>query len=137
MRLLTHNTLRNNSNDAKGKGFPLQINAVEIRVDDSSEVGSDPDKEVNFVKGVLGMLDWPVLTQAAAQMGLKNLLPPVLTEDMAENPDFLRALYHVLMNVHLVKGILKCPDTAREFAVTNGIVDFMLEEDECEHVRLK
>lgn len=137
MRLLTHNTLRNNSNDAKGKGYPLEINAVEIRVDDSSEVGSDPDREEKFVKGVLGMLDWSVLIQAAAQMGLKNLLPPVLTDEMAESPEFLRALYHVLMNVHLVRGLLKCPDTGREFPVTNGIIDFMLEEDECEHVRLK
>ena len=69
-------------------------------------------------------------------MGLDNL-PPVLTEELANNGVFLRALYHVLMNVHLVKGLLICPDTNREFPVTNGIVNFMLEEDECENVRLK
>ena len=73
--------------------------------------------------------------QAASQMGLTNL-PSVLTEDLAENSVFLRALYHVLMNVHLVRGILKCSNTGREFPVTDGIVNFMLEEDECEHVRL-
>mmetsp|Transcript_15473 Transcript_15473/g.14893 ORF Transcript_15473/g.14893 Transcript_15473/m.14893 type:complete len:136 (-) Transcript_15473:322-729(-) len=135
MRLLTHNTLRNNSNDAKGKGYPLHITALEIRVDDSSEVGSDPNREETFIKGILGVLDWAVLIQAASQMGLTNL-PSVLTEDLAENSVFLRALYHVLMNVHLVRGILKCSNTGREFPVTDGIVNFMLEEDECEHVRL-
>jgi len=63
MRLLTHNTLRNNSNDAKGKGYPLHITALEIRVDDSSEVGSDPNREETFIKGILGVLDWAVLIQ--------------------------------------------------------------------------
>ncbi len=134
MRLLTHNSLRNNSNDANGKGYPLKITAIEVRVDDSSEVGTDPEREIAFVKGILGMLDWKILVQGAAQLGLKTL-PASLTEDLANDTAFLRALYHVLMNVHLVKGILTCPDTGKEFPVTNGIANFMLEEDECEAIR--
>ncbi len=134
MRLLTHNSLRNNSAEADGKGFPLKITAVEVRVDDSSEVGTDPGREASFVKGILGMLDWQTLVQAASQMGL-NTLPPTLTEELANDDAFLRALYHVLMNVHLVRGMLTCPDTGREFPVTDGIVDFTMEEDECENVR--
>ena len=63
MRLLTHNTLRNNSADAQGKGHPLRITATEVRVDDASEVGSDPDREIAFVKGVLAVLDWSALVQ--------------------------------------------------------------------------
>jgi multifunctional methyltransferase subunit TRM112 len=39
------------------------------------------------------------------------------------------------MNVHLVKGMLTCPDTGREFPVTDGIADFSMEEEECENVR--
>jgi multifunctional methyltransferase subunit TRM112 len=134
MRLLTHNTLRNNSADAKGNGFPLKITAIEMRVDDASEVGTDPEREISFVKGVLGIIDWNILRRGAFQMGL-NTLPPVLTEDMTKDPAFLRALYHVLMNVHLIKGMLTCPDTGREFPVTNGIVNFSMEEEECENVR--
>jgi multifunctional methyltransferase subunit TRM112 len=134
MRLLTHNSLRNNSKDANGKGYPLKITAIEVRVDDSSEVGTDPEREIAFVKGILGMLDWKILVQGAAQLGLKTL-PASLTEDLANDTAFLRALYHVLMNVHLVKGMLTCPDTGREFPVTGGIADFSMEEDECENVR--
>ena len=134
MRLLTHNTLRNNSAAAHGKGYPLKITAVEVRVDDSSEVGTDPEKEIAFVKGILGMLDWDILVKAANEMGLANL-PPSLTEDLANDDTFLRALYQVLMNVHLVKGMLTCPDTGREFPVTDGIPDFSMEEVECENVR--
>mmetsp|Transcript_10396 Transcript_10396/g.15565 ORF Transcript_10396/g.15565 Transcript_10396/m.15565 type:complete len:138 (+) Transcript_10396:64-477(+) len=134
MRLLTHNTLRNNTEDAKGKGWPLSISAIEVRVDDASEIGSDPDREIAFVKGILGMLDWPTLVRGASQMGL-NTLPPTLSEEMSQDPEFLRALYHVLMNVHLVKGMLTCPDTGREFPVTDSVADFSMEEEECENVR--
>lgn len=134
MRLLTHNTLRNNSEDAAGKGFPLKITAVEIRVDSPNEVGGDEEREIAFVKNILGMLDWSILVNAATEMGL-NTLPPVLSEELANDRSFLRALYHTLMNVHLVKGMLTCPDTGREFPVTNGVVNFMLEEDECENIR--
>ncbi len=134
MRLLTHNAMRNNSDAAKGKGWPLQITAIEVRVDDASEIGSDSEREISFVRGILGMLDWPTLVKGSSQLGLTTL-PPTLSDDMAKDPEFLRALYHVLMNVHLVKGMLTCPDTGREFPVTNGIVDFTMEEDECENVR--
>jgi multifunctional methyltransferase subunit TRM112 len=64
-------------------------------------------------------------------MGLTTL-PPTLTEDLAKDPTFLKALYHVLMNVHLVKGILTCPVTGREFPVLDRIPNMMLEEEDCE-----
>eukprot|EP00978_Attheya_sp_CCMP212_P035501 scaffold154822_cov51-Attheya_sp.AAC.1 len=134
MRLLTHNTLRNNSAAANGKGFPLRIKAAEIRVDENKD-DDDDEMQIAFVKGVLGMLDWSILVQGASEMGLSTL-PPALTDEMANDPTFMRALYHVLMNVHLVRGILVCPDTGREFPVTDGIANFMLEEDECEHIRM-
>ena len=126
--------MRNNTEAAKGKGWPLRITAVEVRVDDATEIGSDPVREIAFVKGVVGMLDWPTLVQGASQVGLTTL-PPTLTDEMVNDTDFLRALYHVLMNVHLVKGMLTCPDTGREFPVTDGIVDFTMEEEECENTR--
>lgn len=128
--------MKNNTEDAKQKkgGYPLRITAIEVRVDNAGEIGSDPSREIAFVKGVLPILDWNSLVQGASQMGLTTL-PPSLAEEMAQDEDFLRALYHVLMNVHLVKGMLTCPDTGREFPVTNGIVDFSMEEEECENVR--
>jgi multifunctional methyltransferase subunit TRM112 len=75
------------------------------------------------------------MTQAAAQLGIPTL-PPALTEDMAQDRDFLTALNHILMHVHLVQGMLTCPVTGKEFAVQNGIPNMMLTEDECENVRI-
>jgi multifunctional methyltransferase subunit TRM112 len=134
MRLLTHNTLRNNSENAKGKGFPLKITATEIRVDKPS-LDANPATQIQFCQGILGMLDWSALVVAASEMGLTTL-PPILTSELAENDAFLQALYHILMNVHLINGMLTCPTTGREFPVTNGIPNMVLDEEECENVRV-
>jgi len=72
--------------------------------------------------------------QGAADLGIPTL-PAVLTEALARDRDFLIALYHILMNVHLVEGTLTCPVTKRKFPVTNEVPNMMLEEDECERVR--
>ena len=134
MRLLTHNTLRNNSENAKGKGFPLKIAATEIRVDKPS-ADADPTSQIQFCQGILGMLDWPALVAAASEMGLTTL-PPILTSELAENDAFLQALYHILIHVHLINGMLTCPTTGREFPVTDGVPNMMLDEEECENVRV-
>jgi len=135
MRLLTHNTMRNNSSEAKGKGFPLTITAVEVKVIDNPEASASGQRDIEFVKKMLPVLEWSELVQAASEMGISTL-PTTLTTDLAESPAFLQALYHILMNVHLMKGMLTCPVTGREFPVTDGIPNMMLEEDECERVRL-
>jgi multifunctional methyltransferase subunit TRM112 len=83
------------------------------------------------------LLTTPHLLQmkGANDLGIPTL-PPTLTVELAEDHAFLRALYHILMNVHLIKGMLTCPVTGREFPVTDGIPNMMLDEDECERVRL-
>jgi hypothetical protein len=65
MRLLTHNALRNNAADAKGKGHPLKIIATDIHVDDGEEKMHNPEQEIAFMKGILGMIDWPTLVSVS------------------------------------------------------------------------
>lgn len=62
MRLLTHNSLQNNSLSAKGKGYPLKITVAQIRVDDAIQQASiDTERKLSFVKGVIPTLDWSAL----------------------------------------------------------------------------
>ncbi len=139
MRLLTHNVMRNNASAASSSTSPPRITAAtKVRVDESAASASDGGddaaasrREVEFARHVLPILDWESLVQAASAMGLMSL-PPSVSTDLAEDEGFLRALYHVLMNVHLVDGMLTCEVTGREFPVTDGIVNMMLEEHECE-----
>ena len=133
MRLLTHNVLRNNTKAANGSNAPLRITATEVRVDEPT-TNNDPDaqrREIDFAKNMLPALNWDTLIEGAKSMGLDSL-PPSVTPELANDEGFLRALYHVLMDVHLVNGMLTCTETGREFPVTNGIANFMLEEGECE-----
>lgn len=136
MRLLTHNTMRNNTATAT-EASTLHITAVEVRVDEqttpntTTDTNAQKQREIEFAKHVLPILNWSTLIQGAKALGLDSL-PLEITTDLANDEGFLQALYHVLMNVHLVRGMLKCSETGREFPVTDGIVNMMLEEDECE-----
>ncbi|KAG7344272.1 Trm112p-like protein [Nitzschia inconspicua] len=122
--------MSNNSKAAKGKGYPLKITAVEVKVIQNPNGGGFEGSDLEFVKRLLPTLDWPALVQAANDVGIPTL-PPLLTVELSEDASFLQALYHILMNVHLIKGMLTCPVTGREFPVTDGIPNMMLEEDEC------
>jgi len=75
MRLLTHNTLRNNSAEAKGKGFPLRITATEIRVEENNEEVTE--QQLEFVKNMLSRIDWPALVKVSGvtcQEGIHSIL---------------------------------------------------------------
>ena len=61
---MTHNTLKNNSAEAKGKGFPLKITATEIRVDETQEEVTE--QQMAFVKNILSRLEWTALVQVRA-----------------------------------------------------------------------
>jgi multifunctional methyltransferase subunit TRM112 len=138
MRLLTHNVMHNNAAAAsKSKSPPRITAATKIRVDEPTSSSCNDDDEndnagrrdVEFAKHILPILDWDELVHAAGALGLHSL-PPLVTPELAADDGFLRALYHVVMNVHLVDGMLKCTITGREFPVSDGIVNMMLEEEE-------
>jgi multifunctional methyltransferase subunit TRM112 len=129
MRLLTHNVLRNNSATSTG-AKALKITPVEVRVDEPTPDSSTQEREITFVKSLLPSLDWETLRSGAKAMGLDSL-PPAVNPEIAQDEVYLPALYHVLMDVHLVNGMLTCEETGREFPVTDGIVNMMLEESEC------
>ena len=72
--------------------------------------------------------------QAAHAVGI-HTLPNQLTEEMAQDTAFLRALHHILMHVHVVNGTMECPVTQRQFPIRDEIPDMMLADEECERVR--
>ncbi len=129
--------MRNNSASKTNCNVPPRITAAtQIRVDepiadDDGDGVNRKRREIEFVKHTLPILHWESLVLAANALGLESL-PTEVTIELAQDDEFLRALYHVLMNVHLVNGMLTCSETGREFPVTDGIVNMMLEESECE-----
>ncbi|PIA52154.1 hypothetical protein AQUCO_01000199v1 [Aquilegia coerulea] len=121
MRLLTHNML---SSNIKGvaNGFPL---GLEVQKFVEKQVDFNPD----FLKNMFPKIEWKALVTAAKTMGYAEL-PEEVESSMLESEDFLQKFHHALLELHLEEGALICPETGRRFAVTKGIPNMLLHEDE-------
>ena len=112
MRLLTHNSLRCVAKDAP-TGYPLGIEITDMEVGES-------EVNMGFIKSILPSLNWAGVLIAANAVGFDGL-PLTLTSACYEDKDFIRVLHKLLLDVHVLKGTLVCPDTKRQFPIEGGI----------------
>lgn len=75
------------------------------------------------------MIEWKALVDAARTMGYAQL-PEEADSSMLDSDDFLNKFHHALLELHLEKGALVCPETARRYPVSQGIPNMLLLEDE-------
>ncbi|XP_035524735.1 multifunctional methyltransferase subunit TRM112-like protein [Morone saxatilis] len=122
MKLLTHNML---TSHVKGvvKGYPLLIKATEVKM---NEVEFNPQ----FVSRMIPKLEWSALVQAAEGLGQRQDLPGELVPDYEKNEDFLKKVHRVLLEVEVIEGCLQCPESGREFPISRGIPNMLLNEEE-------
>lgn len=135
MRLLTHNFLQSNVRGTT-EGYPLKIEATKLIVESSS-------MDSVLVTKMLEKVNYPALVAAIEDVRktpdldtdtavLLAKAPPIPSEapagDMEEAT--LKALHFFLFDVHILDGILQCPDTKRKFPIKNGIPNMILHEDE-------
>lgn len=57
-------------------------------------------------------------------------LPETATAESLDDDDFLQKFHHALLEVVLEEGHLVCPETGRQFLVSKGIPNLLLNEDE-------
>lgn len=119
MRILTHNSLRNPAKEVVN-GFPLQLEITEMHV-------SESEMNADFIKGTLPSLEWKSLLVAAAAVGLADL-PAHFDAALLKDETFLRSIHTLLLDIHIDKGFLMCPETGRRFPIENGIPNMMLPE---------
>ncbi|XP_020491475.1 multifunctional methyltransferase subunit TRM112-like protein [Labrus bergylta] len=122
MKLLTHNML---TSHVKGvtKGYPLLIKATEVKM---NEVEFNPQ----FVSRMIPKLEWSALIQAAEELGHRQDLPGELVPDYEKDEEFLKMVHRVLLEVEVIEGFLQCPESGREFPITRGIPNMLLNEEE-------
>ncbi|KAI5620640.1 multifunctional methyltransferase subunit TRM112-like protein [Silurus asotus] len=122
MKLLTHNML---TSHVKGvtKGYPLLIKATEVKV---NEVEFNPQ----FVSRMIPKLEWSALVSAADGLGYLQDLPSTLVSNYENDEDFLRKVHKVLLEVEVIEGTLQCPESGREFPISRGVPNMLLNEDE-------
>ncbi|XP_067831755.1 multifunctional methyltransferase subunit TRM112-like protein isoform X2 [Heptranchias perlo] len=122
MKLLTHNLL---SSHVRGVscGFPLLLRASEVKI-------NNVDFNQDFISRMIPKVEWSALVDAAESIGHRNDLPQELTPESQSSEDFLQKVHHVLLEVEVIEGVLKCPESGREFPITKGIPNMLLNEDE-------
>lgn len=63
-------------------------------------------------------------------LGHAGKLPTEMPNEDESNDDILKAVHHALIEVEVTEGTLVCPESGREFPITNGIPNMLLNEDE-------
>ncbi|KAM6995871.1 multifunctional methyltransferase subunit TRM112-like protein [Zonotrichia leucophrys gambelii] len=124
MKLLTHNLLSSHVPGLRpGAGFPLKIEAAEVRV-------RPVPFNAAFVSRMVPRLRWDALREAAESLGRPSELPPEPSPGYEADEEFLRRLHHVLLEVEVLEGSLQCPDSGRRFPISRGVPNLLLSEDE-------
>ena len=123
MKLLTHNMLTSKAIKKVTTGYPLTIEARDVKV---SEVEFNPE----FVSRIIPKIDWDCLCRAAEQLGHLDDLPKTAPANYEGDEEFLKKAHHALLEIELINGSLVCPETSRKFPVSDGIPNMLLNGDE-------
>ena len=70
----------------------------------------------------------PGVAAGARDLGI-DTLPEALNDELVQDPNFIDALHHILMDVHVVTGQLQCPESGHVFPITGGVPNMKLAED--------
>ncbi|WVQ78728.1 hypothetical protein IAT38_000815 [Cryptococcus sp. DSM 104549] len=120
VRLITHNMLACHVKNCTKDNFPLVFSEVELVVRPAPE-------NLDFIQRFLPKLDWTALVDTARSLGdtsLPDTMPATFTEDE------LRALHHVLMEMHVEEGNMTCRGCGHVYPISNGIPNMLLAEHE-------
>ena len=67
------------------------------------------------------------MRDAARAVGVT--LPDALDDALKTDEAFLRALHHILFDVHVVEGSLRCVESGQVFPISDGRPNMMLPEE--------
>ena len=116
MRLLTHNSLKCNGKGVV-EGFPLGLEIIDLDV-------IETEMNIPFLIDILPTLDWRAVCIGAKAVGIDGV-PAVFDPSILRDPNFLKAMHNLLFDVHVVKGVMTCPESGRKFPIEEGIPRMM------------
>ncbi|KAK4499872.1 hypothetical protein PRZ48_008058 [Zasmidium cellare] len=126
MKLLTLNFLTCAIKTCKSNpaSFPLHPKDAEL---EQIEIDMNPI----FIRNILPRLDWVALKTLSSELGLASLPEDVPTEEelMGEDGEAtqtLKDLHVLLMETGIASGRLCCGACGHEYAVKEGIANFLL-----------
>ena len=107
-------------------GYPLRLEAELV-----AERSADFSPE--FLRHIFGRIDWKALVGAAKSLPEDfrvSDLPDEVDTSLLDSDEFLRRFHRALLEIHVEKGALVCPETGRRFPIDKGIPNMLLNEDE-------
>ncbi|KAF8548811.1 Trm112p-domain-containing protein [Imleria badia] len=117
VRLITHNLLACHAKGCTTNNFPLLLKDVQIEL-------REQEFNHDFIKNILPRLEWRALVRQLGDTSLP-LEQPEMTDD-----EFLQKLHHVLLEIHVVEGVMICPNCKHSYPISNGIPNMLLAEHE-------
>lgn len=123
MKLLTHNFLTSKAIKNVKVGHPLILSIV-------TKEEKTVTFNAEFLTRILPRLHWPTVCTVAEQVGVEGLPAEMMSEQDASNEEVLQKLHHVLLEIDVIEGNLKCPETGRVFPIADGIPNMLLNEFE-------
>ncbi|TGZ71873.1 hypothetical protein CRM22_002407 [Opisthorchis felineus] len=114
MKLFLHNILTSRVLKSVKVGYPLGLKVKNLQV---NPIEFDP----TYVSRLLPKVEWSVVKKVADEIGVDHIpiLPGELPSDYAENEEFLKLAHRALLEVDIIEGTLVCPETGREFPISN------------------
>ncbi|THD23107.1 Multifunctional methyltransferase subunit TRM112 [Fasciola hepatica] len=125
MKLFLHNVLTSRVLKSVKIGYPLILKATSVKI---NEVDFDP----SYISRLIPKVEWKTLKTVTDQLGEVHVpsLPEEIPSNYSENEDFLRLAHRALLELDVVEGVLVCPETGREFPISNGIPNMLVNEGE-------
>ncbi|CDJ59166.1 hypothetical protein, conserved, partial [Eimeria maxima] len=108
-------------------GYPLIIKIEEEKKEEATVI-VQTNLQKQLLLSLLHKLDWQALVQTAADLGID--LPPTVSESDKDDEHFLRAFQSAVLDLDIMEGKLICPKCQREYPVSKGIPNMLLQDDE-------
>ncbi|CAM0135032.1 hypothetical protein VKS41_000392 [Umbelopsis sp. WA50703] len=122
MRLITHNMLQCHVKNCNDNNFPLRLEEVEVEL-------VEADFQADFLRNILGKLEWEAFVNTAVQVG-NTSLPATIPDNAADNEEFLKVLHNALLETHIQSGKMVCPNCQHVYPIKDGIPNMLLAEHE-------
>uniref|UniRef100_A0A5S6QWT9 Multifunctional methyltransferase subunit TRM112-like protein n=1 Tax=Trichuris muris TaxID=70415 RepID=A0A5S6QWT9_TRIMR len=123
MKLLVHNFLSSKFLKGVLNGYPLKLVATKV-------TRQETDFQPAFLVRMVPRLDWAALRMATQSVVPDLVLPEALPDQWESDEPFLRSIHRALMETEIEEGVLQCPETGREFTISEGIPNMLAREDE-------
>ncbi|KAI9158784.1 Multifunctional methyltransferase subunit trm112 [Paramyrothecium foliicola] len=109
------------------KACKSSSNSYPLHPKDAELVQDDIEVNPAMIINVLPRLDWAALRTTSSELGFPDLPEqPPTAEQLQGDENMMKDLHHLLLETQISEGKLVCANCGHEYAVKEGIANFLL-----------